>query len=243
MRPQARSADTDAINAPATDLAGILARFRTPAGATGAGTGDEAPPGTFPIEHSRFLKRQRHAETLRETRVARRFVKPANAGAVIPHLPGRGEHTHCVVRGDFVLCDLIEAIVRARGGCRTVTVASLGLNEGNVATFCRLLDAGLIGHLDLVLSHYFGRVDSHTHLARAQADLVQSGRACRLAIARSHAKVVLLDTLAGDCFCIEGSANLRASCNVEQFVITNDREVFAFHEAWLAELLTGGALT
>lgn len=228
------------LSAPAADLSELLARF---GGSAPKPAQPDEPPGIFPLPESRFLKRVRHAETLRETRVARRFVKPENARAVLPHLPGPGEQTHCVVRGDFVLCDLIEAIVRDRGGCGTLTVASLGLNEGNVAAFCGLLDAGLIEHLDLVLSHYFGRVDSKTSFARAQTDLLRSGRACRMAVARSHAKVVLLPTAAGEWLCIEGSANLRASCNVEQFVITNDREVFAFHLDWLGELLRSGALT
>lgn len=57
---------------------------------------------------------------------------------------------------------------------------------------------------------------------------------------RTHTKLLLIETTAGDCYTIESSANLRSCKNVEQSTFTNDRPLFDFHRQWLNELFQGG---
>ena len=64
----------------------------------------------------------------------------------------------------------------------------------------------------------------------------------RLSSAKNHAKVVLLtdDT---NYYVVEGSANFTANPRIEQFVLTNHKELFNFHKEWMNLLLTKSSIS
>ncbi len=188
-------------------------------------------PG-FVLAANRFLKLK--AEDRAARRGIRNFIKPENAAAVLCHLPaGDGDRTHCVLRGDFVLCDLIPAIIADRGACPHLRIATLGMSVANADTLACLVERGSVGSLTLIVSHYFAQVDRATVFRAAAARLAN---VAQLVVTRCHAKVICLPTRAGDHFTIEGSANLRSSDNLEQMVIFNDSAAHDFHAAWIDEL-------
>lgn len=163
----------------------------------------------------------------------KKLIHPANAQVVLPHLPGPGEHTHCALRGDFVPCDLILAMIEARGRCPDLLIATLGMSVANADTLASLIARGLVGKLTIVCSHYFREVDKKTTFRQVKARL--EGVAT-LIVSRSHAKVWCLPTVNGDSYVVEGSANLRSSDNSEQLTVFNDPDLDAFHREWLLSL-------
>ena len=183
------------------------------------------------------LASNRFHQVAAEDRTARRGIKklinPANARAVLPHLPAPGAHTHCALRGDFVLCDLIPAIIDQHGRCADLLIATLGMSGANADTLGTLVARGLIGTLTIVCSHYFREVDKTTTFREVTARL--AGKAVVI-VTRSHAKIICLPTASGDHFVLEGSANLRSSDNTEQLTIFNDQALDAFHRDWLLSL-------
>jgi hypothetical protein len=185
----------------------------------------------FAFDGNRFHRVK--ADERRRRRGIRALIRPENAAAVIAHLPEPGERTHCLLRGDFVLCDLIPAIVAARGRCPHLRIATLGLSVANADTLAALVEAGEVGALTLVVSHYFQQVDKTTIYRAVAARLA---RIARFVVTRSHAKVICLPTARGDHFVIEGSANLRSSDNIEQMLVTNEQATHDFHVAWIDEL-------
>lgn len=192
-----------------------------------------AKPATgpaFALAANRFIKK---AQDKASRRGIKKLVNPENAQAVIPHLPALGEHTHCALRGDFVLCDIVPAIIAARGSCRDLLIATLGLSSANADTLAQLAARGLVGRLTIICSHYFREVDKSTTFREVRARL--SGIAT-LIVTRCHAKIICLPTSGGDHFVIEGSANLRSSDNTEQIAIFNDPEIDSFHREWLLSL-------
>jgi len=177
-----------------------------------------------------------------EDRAARRGIKalirPENARVLLEHLPEHpDDRTHAVLRGDFVLCDAIPAILAARGRCPHLHVATLGLSAGNADQLARLVARGMIGQITLVVSHYFATVDKATTFREVAARL--EGVA-EVKVTRNHCKVICLPTERGDHLVIEGSANLRSSDNIEQIVMTNDPETLAFHVGWMNQLTADG---
>lgn len=189
----------------------------------------------FGLGANRFHShRAAKATQARQRRGIKALIRPENALQVLPHLPaGSDDRTHCVLRGDFVLCDLVPAIIGARGNCPHLRVATLGCSLANADTLGRLVETGRAGAITLVVSHYFQQVDKATVFRAVAARL--EGLA-KLVVTRSHAKVICLPTAQGDRFVIEGSANLRSSDNIEQMLITNDQATHDFHAAWLDEL-------
>lgn len=212
-----------------TNLAAAAARLGRP----------RAQP-KFAVPANLFHFHKAKARQARERRGIKALIRPENAAAVLPFLPtDPDDRTHCLLRGDFVLCDLIPAILDARGRCEHLRIATLGCSVANADALLALMDAGKVGALTLILSHYFQQVDKTT-VFRAVAERLE--KRARIAVTRSHAKVICLATLAGDSLVIEGSANLRSSDNLEQMLITNAADTHAFHAAWIDDLAETAAL-
>jgi hypothetical protein len=198
-----------------------------------AGLGRRAEP-KFSIGENRFHVHRSKAKERAGRRGIKEFIRPENALPVLEYLPaGPDDRTHCILRGDFVLCDLIPTIIEDRGRCPHLRVATLGLSLANADALACLVERGRIGALTVVVSHYFAQVDKATVFLAVQRRLADRGK---LVVTRSHAKVICLPTDAGDSFVIEGSANLRSSDNLEQMLILNDAQTLAFHERWISEL-------
>jgi len=189
----------------------------------------------FTLPENRTLRVAAKAQDKRRRRGIKRLIRPENARPIVDELPEEGERLHCVLRGDFVLCDLIPLILARRGACPHLRVATLGLSAANAETLANLKAAGLVGEITLVASHYFQQVDKTTTFRQVSAIL--EGKA-RLIVCRSHAKVILLPTARGDHLVIEGSANLRSSDNLEQMLMLNCRTTHDFHAAWIDDLVT-----
>lgn len=190
-----------------------------------------SPTPEFALPANRFHKAKADAKAAR--RGIKAFIRPEHAAAVVAQLPEPGERTHCLLRGDFVLCDVIPQIIAARGRCQHLRIATLGLSVANADTLACLVERGQVGKLTLLVSLYFSQVDKLS-VFRAVANRLKN--AAHLAVTRNHAKVICIPTARGDSFVLEGSANLRSSDNVEQMLITNDSETHAFHAAWIDEL-------
>lgn len=188
----------------------------------------------FALPANRFHVHQAKAVEKGKRRGIKALIRPENAVPIVGQLPvGSDDRTHCLLRGDFVMCDLVPAVIAARGACGHLRIATLGCSIANADVLARLVETGDVQCLTLIVSHYFSQVDKTT-VFRAVEDRL---RGCaRLVVTRNHAKVICLPTGRGDRYVIEGSANLRSSDNLEQVVITNDEETHAFHAAWIDEL-------
>jgi hypothetical protein len=189
---------------------------------------------SFTLSANRFHVHKAKAEDKASRRGIKAYIKPENALAVLQHLPENpSDRTHCAFRGDFVLCDLIPAIIALRGRCPHLTIATLGLSAANADALGILRARDLIGDLTIICSHYFAQVDKATTYREIVARL--EGLAT-IITTRCHAKIICLPTASGDSYVLEGSANLRSSDNTEQVAIFNDAELLAFHCAWLTSL-------
>ena len=191
-----------------------------------------APAPSFSLPQNLF--HQAKAKDKNSRRGIKALIRPENAACIVANLPaGPGDRTHCVLRGDFVLCDMIPQVIAASGGeCDHLRIATLGMSVANADTLACLVERGAVRKLTVVVSHYFQQVDKTTTFRTVSERL--AGKA-RLAVTRSHAKVILIPTLR-DAYVFEGSANLRSSDNLEQMLVVNDRETHDFHAAWIDQL-------
>lgn len=203
-----------------------------PAVGTPAAPGEVKPP-VWAIAENRFLtSREQMKKRIRATRAI--YIKPENALTVIRRLPeGEGDRTHCILKGDFVLGDLLPYLLE-HDHCPHLRIATLGMSRDNGAMLARLRKEGKVGRLTLVLSHYFAGVDKSTVYADVREAL--HGLA-EIAVLRSHAKVICCERSGRDWLVLEGSANLRSSDNLEQMTIFNDREVHDYHAEWIDHVL------
>lgn len=179
----------------------------------------------------------------RMTRVAARrqyldLTRVANAAKALDALPAAGESMHLIARGHFDAFDLVPAVLRLAEPVTIaeLNIATLGFNEKNAARLIELLDAGDIGRVTFVCSQYFsGMSDGKPVFEALCRDLGERGHP--ITAARCHAKILGFELTDGRCIVSESSANLRSCRNIEQFTITHDRDLLAFHRRWMQDVL------
>ena len=87
--------------------------------------------------------------------------------------------------------------------------------------------------VQVLCSEYMQNVDSDLYVyARREMEKVGGVlRACR-----NHSKILCID-FGGEAFVVESSANLRSCNNLEQFTLTNSRELYDFHRTWIRSVI------
>lgn len=149
-------------------------------------------------------------------------------------LPEPGECIHAIMGGDYHGLDIIPAIRTMRTTrIDRLFIATLSFSKRNVLQLAGMFDNEWIGETGIVVSQYFAKADAEIYTG-AVAEFAKRG--IRLVHTRNHAKVMLLQA-GSDYYVVEGSANLRSCMNLEQFALSNDKELFEFHERWITHLL------
>jgi hypothetical protein len=162
----------------------------------------------------------------------------ANLSKALTKLPAPGETWHIIARGNWPAWSLVPRTLDLVAPARIawLGVATLGFSKDNADELQQMLDAGDIAHCDLIFSAYF-RAHEETLVAYLTQEMTRRGH--RIKAIRNHAKILAMQLDDGRGITIESSANLRSCRNVEQFTVTNDATLTAFHRDWMNTLLKG----
>jgi len=158
----------------------------------------------------------------------------------ITRLPEAGETIHGVVSGRYPLWAFIPAILDMTG--QTISdlqLMTLSFATDNGTELIDLLDAGKIQRVQLGVSHYFQHTNKLIYDPIAAA-LQERGQQIRGL--RTHAKIINAQLAGGATYTVEASANLRSSRNIEQFTLTADAQLYAFHRDWIGQIFSAKTL-
>lgn len=158
-------------------------------------------------------------------------IKYENAVALASELRLEpGGRANVVVAGSFIFGDFIEAYVVTHGiKIKRMTITTLSMSQENVDSLANLLNGGFVDELNLIVSHYFYSHERGSLIPYIYQVLDIDNR-FQLAVAGTHTKTCIFDTLGGKKVVIHGSANLRSSNNVEQFTIEDNPDLFDFYQ-------------
>lgn len=138
--------------------------------------------------------------------------------------------------GSYDSFDLIDAMLAhaAPATIESLHLATLGFNHANATRLIAMLEAGIVGRCEMLVSTYYeaDHKERETCYRLAHELPARGGWYCAM---RTHAKIIAAGLTNGRCFTIESSANLRTCRNLEQFTITQDADLFAFHVGWMQE--------
>jgi hypothetical protein len=195
---------------------------------------NEVESGRLPHIHGDIRHQSRaHAHFVRDQRRVKTAVE------LIGQFPEPDEAIHTICSGRFALWDVIPAVLEiVRPATITALhIATLGFSKANVVAMSELLDAGSIGRISLLCSHYF-KGTSNGIFEQAQEALTKRGQ--RFLSARTHAKLLAAKLTDGRTLIVEASANLRSCKNMEQMSFFGSRALYAFHVGWIDELFMQG---
>lgn len=184
------------------------------------------------IKDPRRTARQ-HKADVRDGRQAK------SAADALGELPDAEGAVHVLITGRFSLWDCVPAILDQAGPVDVLRIATLGFSKRNVEAMAAAVDAGTIGRIRLLCSHYFKGTSPDIYRFAAETLGKRKDRVEFLSV-RTHAKLLLLQT-PGRVFTLESSANLRSCKNLEQLTVFGSPTVHEFHRAWIDELFEKGA--
>ncbi len=162
------------------------------------------------------------------------YLKYENAEALAAALQiTPGSRHYVIVDGSFYFGDFIEALFVSKDyGTPELIVATLSLNENNVDSLANLLDGGYAQKLTLVVSAYFYGHE-RSNLVEYMYEELDKGDRFQLVVAGTHCKLCLFETDTGLKIVMHGSANLRSSSNMEQLMIEENADLYAFNKDFL----------
>jgi hypothetical protein len=166
----------------------------------------------------------------------RRFGCLQAASEAVGQLPEDGQLFHGIMSGKYDLMHLLIILLGSiKSPCQMMRIATLSLSSRNVQEMTSLAANGVVEHIDLLVSHFFQKHNKEI-FAELVAEFRKQGH--RVAVARSHCKIVTLSIADGRRYVLDGSANLRTNKNLEQFCLTQDAGLHGFYDEWLNQMVT-----
>jgi hypothetical protein len=144
-----------------------------------------------------------------------------------------GERVDCIVSGNFILGDFIEALaVTMDVLIKEMTISTLSMSPDNVASLKNLVEGDFLRKLDIIISDYWYWKEKRN--VPFILEYLGENPKCpfRLAVAGSHTKITLIETEAGQKIVLHGSGNLRSSDCIEQLTVETCPVLYDFHYAW-----------
>ena len=156
---------------------------------------------------------------------------------VVTDLPRQGESMHIVSNGSFDYSTLVPRIIdlSLADYCSEYYFSTWTMSHDHVLQIIDLFNNGYIKQVTALTGEYFRTRESATYSILANWCEVNGQRHFAN---KNHSKVTLLK-MGNEYFTIEGSANYTANPRIEQFVLSNHKELYYFHREWMEMLLNG----
>lgn len=146
------------------------------------------------------------------------------------------ERTFAWGNGNFVFGDILPALVTRRGvQPRKLYIASLSLSIENIESIAAMLEELHIERCVILLSAFFYSHEKFK-LVKKMYELIGDDNRVQIVFGAYHMKFISMETLKGNYLTIHGSANMRSSNSVEQIMVEQTPEIYAFNSQIMEEI-------
>lgn len=158
-----------------------------------------------------------------------RFLKYKNALKMVEDMDFKEDKRYfCFIDGSFFFGDFIEAfIVKNNIKIKKMTISTLSMNQNNVDSLKNLLVGNFVDELNLIVSDYFYTHERNS-LVKYIYENLDIDNKFQFSSAGTHCKICCFETINNRKFVIHGSANLRSSANIEQFMFEENENLYNF---------------
>jgi hypothetical protein len=188
---------------------------------------DEIEQQDVKITSAKMFKSQERIKT-------KLFLNKEKAKQIFTEIPQPGESYHMVSNGVFDYFNLIPIAIEYLGNkTGDFYFSTWTLNNRIAEDILKLYDDGKVKSITGLVGLYFKSRET------AVFNMLYEGlkkRGQKMFCNENHSKVTLIEN-GKDYLVIEGSANFTANPRIEQFVITNSKELFMFHKSWMDEIV------
>ena len=173
-----------------------------------------------------------------EDKIFRRYADTHYA--VVDHLeqigmPQPGEQLRFITRRVFNAVQFIELITRAEV-IEHMRIAIYSINFNAAKILMSLVNSNKIKQLDIMMSNL--RNKAHREKETIVKDAFVNHDRISIFFCKTHAKVMVCRTDAGNYYTMEGSGNMAWNSRIEQYVIDNDKGMYDFTCEWMEDIKT-----
>jgi hypothetical protein len=141
----------------------------------------------------------------------------------------QNERYFCIIDGSFIFGDFIEAFLTDRNmKVKELTISTLSMSQENIESFRNLLEWGYVEKLNIIVSDFFYSHERN-NLVKYMYERLDINDAFQFSVCRTHTKICMFENYRNEKFIIHGSANLRSSDNIEQFMIEENKDLYDFN--------------
>lgn len=186
------------------------------------------------LENTEPIKKKSLKRTIKNREF--KFIKKKEIlQEVIKSIPKKNESIHCVSDGKFDFFSIIPLLLDILINFEEIYVSTWTMNRQNIIELINFFDEEKIKKISVLTGLYFKRRETAVY---AKLLLELSKRNQKIVSFKNHAKIILIKKHK-EHIIIEGSANLTANPRTEQFVMSNDINLYNFHKGWMDGMLNG----
>lgn len=171
----------------------------------------------------------------RKTKVALRQESAENIFTELGGLPKHGENYTIISNGGFDCICYLNYIIKELKVIDILCLATWIINRDNCKQIFDYLDDGSIKSMVLILSN------RTRQLRKQDWGFIIEGmkdRRVKIKIPNTHAKLFTCANYDKNSFItVEGSGNWNENKRIENYSVSNDKELFLFHQKWMNEIL------
>lgn len=143
---------------------------------------------------------------------------------------GINQRAHVILSGNFVMGDFIEALfIQKNIHTKNLSISTLSMSQNNIDSLKNLFIGNYIDSLDLIISDYFFAHERSELIPYMLKELDEDNK-FTLAVAGSHTKICIFESVTGKKIVISGSSNLRSSGCLEQVTIEENKQLYDFYK-------------
>jgi len=171
------------------------------------------------------LSDENKTKVIKKTYLQKHYSKVKNLQEVTPELPGEKEVFYIFTDSSFNAFTFVTYFIKLFGHIDELIVFTYSLGRKTALSFVELVREKKINSLKLLISNHLNQVHQNT-INILKEEIKDNSKFC-LKLAHNHSK-----TGAYKCgknyFVVMGSGNFNQNGRFEQYVLTQDKELFLF---------------
>lgn len=160
-------------------------------------------------------------------------MKKQLLGDLLGDLPEPEESVHMISNGKYDYFTFIPLFVEKLGGIDELCGSTWTMNRANCESLFKMYDSGKIKKMSIITGLYFKRRETAVYASLVEGMM---RRKQKVISCNNHAKIILIKKN-NNYYVIEGSANWTGNPRIEQNTVTQSKDLFEFHRAWMEEYL------
>lgn len=155
------------------------------------------------------------------------------AADVAKELPPPGVVDHYVLNGTFDQYHIFQRFIELAGGAEEALLATWSIGRQTVTEIAADVAAGRIKRLLMITDAEHAKIHSEYYGLLMEA---LRGKEAKLILCNCHAKLAAFKDARGECYIMEGSANLTGNPRLENLNICRSTEVYNMYRALFADI-------